>query len=86
SVDFVEQLTQDCIVIRCCFTYNYFHQNTPSHTVGLDARQSRLTGFASAAGQLGAPLATSFFSILLFHLSRQRRDRLIRRLNAMVIQ
>jgi hypothetical protein len=30
-------------------------------------------------GRLGAPLATSFFSILLFRLSRQRRDKLIRR-------
>jgi hypothetical protein len=38
----------------------------------------------SAAGQLGAPLAIFFLSIRPFCLSRQRRDRLIRRLNAVV--
>jgi hypothetical protein len=36
-------------------------------------------GMRISRGQLGAPLATSLFSILLFRLSRQRRDKLIRR-------
>jgi len=30
-------------------------------------------------GQLGTPLAASWFSVFLFRLSRQRRDKLARR-------